>query len=458
MRVYTSILVLLISVLGHAQTEPVLIAIATGLDRPTALLNAGDGSGRLFICEQRGIVKILSNTVDGYVLDRPFIDIRNKVVDGGEKGLRGMAFHPKYPYAPYVFLSYLTTRSGQLYSRIERYTVIGDPNVAIAGSSRTILEFEQPSENNNGGDIRFGQDGMLYISVGDGGGLSDPTNTAQDASNFFGSILRINVNGDDFPQEMDRNYSVPEDNPWVSNPSLKGEIWSIGFRNPRSIVLDEKSGDLLITDQGQEVWEELNVQDAASLGGENYGWSCKEGSTQVGYQSCAGLSIKEASFSYDHYEGCGIVGGAVYRGAVFPDWVGKYFASDMCSRQFWIVDTQNDFTAEKFDMSDFPPLGAFGISESGEIYVASTRTREGEDKIYRLIDRKVCPGRFLEGIMEQVEDLTSHATTSNSNALIGRSGSQMKDKRFLQPMIQLQAEENKEALMQACIQELMVQQ
>lgn len=455
MRVNILILGLLISVLSYSQTEPDLIEIASGVDRPTAILHAGDGSGRLFICEQKGTVRILSNSLDGHLLRKPFLDIQNKVVDGGEKGLKGMAFHPKFPYAPYVYVSYITRRSGQLYSRIERYTVIGDPNVAIAGSGRTILEFQQPRANNNGGDIQFGLDGMLYASVGDGGGISDPNNTAQDGRNFLGSILRIDINGDDFPQEIDRNYSIPDDNPWVSDPSYKNELWSIGLRNPRSIVIDPNNGDRLITDQGQEVWEELNVQDAASNGGENYGWSCQEGSTKVAYQSCQGLPITEAAFSYDHYEGCGIVGGAIYRGSVFPDWEGKYFASDMCSRQFWIVETENGFISEKFDMSQYPPIGAFGASESGEIYVASTRTKE--DKIYRLIDRKVCPGRYLERVMDQISDLSSNVSTSNSNSLLGSSGNQMKDKRFLQPMMELQAEQNKEALMQACIDELMVQ-
>jgi glucose/arabinose dehydrogenase len=199
MRVNISILVLLISVFGYSQTEPELIEIATGVDRPTALVHAADGSGRLFICEQKGTVRILTNTLDGHVLSRPFLDIKNKVVDGGGKGLKGMAFHPKFPYAPYVFVSYITTRSGELFSRIERYTVIGDPNVAIAGSGRTILEFQQPKDNNNGGDIKFGLDGMLYISVGVGGGISDPNSTTQDGSIFLGSILRIDINGDDFP-------------------------------------------------------------------------------------------------------------------------------------------------------------------------------------------------------------------------------------------------------------------
>ncbi len=455
MRVFATILVTLISIMSYAQSEPDFIEIASGIDHPTAIRNAHDGSGRLFICEQQGVVKILSNVIDGYIIDRPFIDIRSKVLDGGEKGLRSLAFHPKYPHAPYVFVSYITTRSGELFSRIERFSVIGDPNVAIAGSGRTILEFPQPQGNNNGGDIRFGVDGMLYITVGDGGGLSDQGNTAQDASNLLGSILRIDVDGDDFPNEMDRNYSIPVDNPWASDPSYKGELWSIGLRNPRTISFDSQNGNLLITDQGQEVWEELNVQQAGDGGGENYGWSCKEGSTKVAYQSCKDMKISEASFSYDHYEGCGIVGGSVYRGAVFPEWQGKYFASDMCSRQFWIVNTEDGYSSTKVDMSEFPPIGAFGVSESGEIYVASTRTKE--DKIYRLINRAVCPGRYLSEIMGQVEEITSNASSANSTAIIASEGSQLKDKRFLQPMIQLQAEQNKEALMEACIEQLVVQ-
>jgi len=456
MRLITTVLGLLISVLSYTQTEPDFIEIASGIDNPTAIRNAKDGSGRLFICEQKGLIKILSNAVDGYILDRPFLDIQTKVLDGGEKGLKSLAFHPKFPHAPYVFVSYITTRSGVLYSMVERYTVIGDPNVAIAGSGRTIIEFQQPKGNNNGGDIQFGRDGMLYLSVGDGGGISDQMNTAQDGSNFLGSILRIDVDGDDFPQEMNRNYSIPGNNPWVDNPNFQKEIWSIGLRNPRSLVFDENNGNLLITDQGQEVWEELNVQALNSNGGENYGWSCKEGTTNVNYQACNDITVTEASFMYDHYDGCGIVGGAVYRGEVFPEWDGMYFASDMCSRQFWIVDTKNGYTSTKHDMSEFPPLGAFGTSESGEIYVASTRTKE--DKIYRLINKAVCPGRYLTEIMDQVADLTSSSATSTSSTAITGGGAKVHDSRFLQPIIQLQAEQNKEALMEACIEQLVVQQ
>lgn len=439
------------------QSDPDYVPIVGGLEMPRAIVNANDGSNRLFIVEQSGIVKIVTDPVKGTMLNKPFLDIRSKVLSGGEKGLLGMAFHPKYPVAPYVFVSYTATKSGQLYSRVERYTIIGNPNVAIKSSGRTVLEVKQLTPDNNGGDIVFGEDGYLYIAMGDGGGSVKANFNAQDASSLLGGIVRINIDGDDFPYDVLRNYAIPADNPWVDHESYRPELWAMGLRNPQKIFFDPETKEIFVPDVGQDDIEEVNVCPTYKGAGKNFGYKCEE-------TSCEEETLIRPTFAYDHYEGCYIVGGSVYRGKLFPEWHGKYFAADLCSRNLWIVDPINDYTSEKHEMNDFGSLSAIGIAENGEIYVTTSRLES--DTLYRLINRAVCPGRLVDEILSKVEGVATDAndlSKSFDNQENSFHGEDSNGSSFIPsdpsgiPIVQMKTDYNHEMLMESCIEQLLTQ-
>ena len=247
--------------------------VVTGLNLPVTVTNAGDGSGRLFIVQQTGQIRIL---IGGTLLPTPFLNISALVSCCGERGLLGLAFHPDYANNGFFYV-YYTDLAGNI--AIARYTVsAGDPNVADPDSRHPILgQLHQPFSNHNGGQIVFGPDGYLYAGLGDGGSGGDPQENAQNLQIWLGKILRVDINGDDFPGDPNRNYAVPPDNPFVGDPNALDEIWAYGVRNPWRCTFDRLTGDFFIADVGQNAWEEINFQPAASDGGENYGWDVLEG-------------------------------------------------------------------------------------------------------------------------------------------------------------------------------------
>lgn len=331
--------------------------VASGLQSPVHLA-APPGDDRLFVVEQAGRIRIIDGTG---LRPQPFLDITERVGSGGERGLLSVAFRPDYAQSGEFFIDY-TDRSGN--TRIERYTVSADPDVADPASGRIVLGVDQPFPNHNGGLVTFGPDGMLYIGLGDGGSGGDPQGNGQNRSTLLGSILRIDITVEPF--------AVPADNPFVGEASARPELWATGLRNPWRFSFDEPGGHLYIADVGQNQYEEVNVVDR-SAGAINYGWSVMEASHCFGSPSCAMAGLTLPVLEYDHGDGCSVTGGYVYRGSSIPGITGHYFYSDYCSG--WIRSFR--YTAgEAVEQTDWGldagRVLSFGRDSSGEIYVLNS--------------------------------------------------------------------------------------
>jgi len=322
------------------------------------IANAGDGSGRLFLVQQSGIIYANSEG-----LATPFLNIQTRVRDvGNEQGLLSVAFAPDYAASGYFYVWYTGSGGGMVLSR---FRVTDDPDVADPNSEQIVLIVPQPFENHNGGRLQFGPDGMLYLGLGDGGGSFDPENNGQDGSTLLGKLIRIDV----APEHV--SYVIPPDNPFVGNGSVLDEIWALGLRNPWRMAFDPATGDLFIADVGQNAREEVNFQPASSAGGENYGWDIMEGSQCSGGGNCnqAGLTLPVAE--YDHGLGCSITGGEVYRGSAYPNMVGLYFYGDYCSGRIWSLRRDGDSWISTL-LADTPHnILTFGLGEDGSVYMAS---------------------------------------------------------------------------------------
>ncbi|MCH7526738.1 MAG: PQQ-dependent sugar dehydrogenase, partial [Planctomycetes bacterium] len=363
------------------------IRVASGLNRPVFATAAPGDSNRLFIMEQRGVIKILeldTNTV----LGTPFLDIDALVLGPidrfDERGLLGLVFHPDWANNGFFFVNYV---SNSRFTTIARYKISdGDPNVADPASAEIVLQFFQPFSNHNAGWIDFGpNDGHLYISAGDGGSANDPGNRAQDITDqFLGKLLRINV--DSLP------YSIPADNPFVGKTG-DDEIWAYGLRNPWRPSFDRDTGDLYIADVGQNAREEINFQPADSTGGENYGWRCMEGNRCTGLSGCVCFSedLVDPIHEYIHPIGFSVTGGYVYRGAAIPDLSGVYFFADYETDRIWsfrfVLGQVTEFTertaelANEFFIND---IASFGEDNAGEMYIVD-RGSTTTGQIFKII-------------------------------------------------------------------------
>ncbi len=329
--------------------------IATGFARPVYVTHAGDGSGRLFVVEQAGIIKIIRN---GQTLATPFLDIRDRVESGGEKGLLSVAFHPKYKENGRFFVNYTARKEGVLKSVIAEYKVSSHPDVADR-TERVILEIEQPFANHNGGLNKFGPDGFLYIGLGDGGAAGDPLNNAQSLDTLLGKILRIDIEKEP--------YAIPQDNPFVGRANAQGEIWAYGLRNPWRFSFDRCNGRLFAGDVGQNRLEEIDLIEK----GKNYGWRIMEGSQCFDPPTlCNTLGLELPIAEYDHSLGCSVTGGYVYRGTRFPNLIGHYLFGDYCSGRIWslVQERSGKWTMRQLIDSPFS-ISSFGEDEQGELYV-----------------------------------------------------------------------------------------
>ncbi|MBI5580993.1 MAG: PQQ-dependent sugar dehydrogenase [Deltaproteobacteria bacterium] len=353
---YVAVCPSLAGAVPNVQLEPVI----TGIDSPVAITHAGDGSGRLFITLQAG--KIL--VYDGQqLLPAPFLDIGALITTGGERGLLSVAFHPDYPANGFLFVDYTDLNGDTV---IARYSVSIDPNVVDPASAAILLAIPQPFANHNGGQLQFGPDGFLYIGMGDGGSGGDPLNNAQNLGSMLGKILRIDVDAG-FP------YGIPLDNPFIGNPNANPEIWALGLRNPWRFSFDRLLGDLLIADVGENSWEEVNFQQASSLGGENYGWRLMEGNHCFNPSTnCNDGSLTLPVIEYEHSLGnCSITGGYRYRGNLYPGLESVYFYADFCSGIIWEAsrDASGAWISEQVLDTDLL-ITAFGENEDGELYLA----------------------------------------------------------------------------------------
>lgn len=339
--------------------------VASGFSQPVQVTHAGDGSNRLFVVEQPGRIKVIQG---GPVLPTSFLDITSLVYYGGERGLLGLAFHPDYVSNGYFYVNY-TDLSGD--TVIARYTVSADPNQADAGSAFTLMTIDQPYSNHNGGQLLFGpHDGYLYIGMGDGGSGGDPLNSGQDIDTLLGAMLRIDV-------DAGTPYAVPADNPYVGEPGLD-EIWAIGLRNPWRFSFDRDTGDLYIGDVGQNLWEEISYQAWDTPGGVNFGWRCREGThTYSTSPPCDDpvllAKLTDPIAEYNHAEGRSVTGGFVYRGALYPNLVGRYFYADYVDGKIWSLyktgSNPDTWSAPELELDTSFNVSAFGEDEQGEVYV-----------------------------------------------------------------------------------------
>ncbi len=381
--VKTAVIGLSIVVLGTAVGSPApriaVELLAIGLERPVAIAHAGDGSGRLFLALQPGRIVIYDRS-EFRLLPTPFLDLTPKVLCCGERGLLGVAFHPRYPTNGRFFVNY--TRQPDGATVVAEYRVSEtDPNVADPASERVLLVIPQPYGNHNGGQLQFGPDGMLYIGMGDGGSAGDPRNYAQDPRSLLGKMLRIDVDGG-------APYAVPPDNPFVgADPDgVLDEIWALGLRNPWRFSFDRLTGDLWIADVGQNAREEVNLQPAESPGGENYGWRIWEGT--LCYNPPTGCEnehvIGTLTFPVLEYNtslGCAVTGGYRYRGARIPDLYGYYVYGDFCAGTIWGASLQNGAWISTVLLETGFWISTFGEDEEGELYVADYSSGE----IYRIV-------------------------------------------------------------------------
>lgn len=332
-----------------------LYAVASGLDRPLEISHAGDA--RLFVLEQEGRIAIIKG---GRTLPERFLDIRSEVSCCGERGLLGIAFPPDYHQTGHFFVNY-TDIDG--HTVIARYTVSdSDPDSADPESKVTVLTVTQPFANHNGGQLRFGPDGMLWIGTGDGGGAGDEMNNAQSLDTLLGKILRIDVSN--LP------YTIPPDNPFVDQPQARSEIWSYGWRNPWRFSFDRSSGDLFVGDVGQNEWEEINFEPAGS-GGRNYGWRRMEGTHCFNpSDGCDRSGLVLPILEYSHAEGCSVTAGFLYRGSAVPALGGAYLYGDYCSGRIWRARKNGDQWTAEVLMRTPLWITSFGEDVSGELYVA----------------------------------------------------------------------------------------
>lgn len=403
------------AVAGEAIT---LELVTSSLQDPVDATAPPGDTGRLFVVEQRGRIRVI-DLADDSLAPTPFLDISSKVSCCGERGLLGLAFHPDYAANGFFYVNY-TRSAGSVCSAspppgcpddssvetvVARYSVSAeDPDVADPASEEVLLAFCQPFGNHNAGQVAFGPlDGYLYIATGDGGSGGDPCNSGQRTDTYLGKILRIDVDGGD-------PYAIPPDNPFVAEPDVFDEIWALGLRNPWRFAFDRETGDLYIADVGQGSWEEVDYQPASSSGGENYQWRRREGDHT--YNAGTDLSVGNSTgplFEYAHgggfLGGCSITGGKVYRGCRMPDIHGTYFFADYCNN--WVgsfriesgeVVDLRDRTAElnagiqPGDVVD--EITAFGEDARGEVYIC-----DQSSKLFRVVpDESEPPGpQFLRG-------------------------------------------------------------
>ncbi len=346
------------------------VRVVGGLNQPLDIQHAGDGSGRLFIVEREGTIRVLLN---GMLQEQVFLDIRDRVGHrGAEQGLLGLAFHPRFAENGLFFVNYTDRRGNTV---IARFHLSGDPNRADPAGEKQLLYIEQPYANHNGGGLAFGPDGYLYIGLGDGGSAGDPHGNAQSPNTLLGKILRLDVDHGD-------PYAVPADNPFVQGGGRK-EIWAYGLRNPWRFSFDALTGDLYIADVGQNAWEEVDFLPAGSPGGANFGWNYFEGTHPYAGAPPAGLSVIPPVTEYDHGQGCSITGGLVYRGEALPEWQGIYLYGDFCTGYIWgLVNAGGNWQVKRLFETGFA-ISTFGQDESGEIYLADYRG----GAVYRLEKR-----------------------------------------------------------------------
>ena len=327
------------------------------LESPVLLTHAADGSGRVFLVEKAGLIKVLRPARSA---QSTFFDHRASINSGpNEAGLLGLAFHPDYASNGRVFVCFT---HGNLVSRISEFRVSGDPDVLDPASERVLLDIDQPAGNHNGGMIAFGPDGMLYAGFGDGGASNDRFRNGQDPTTLLGTILRLDVDRRDGDA-----YGVPPDNPFVGNEQgWRSEIWAWGLRNPWRFSFDRHTGDLWVGDVGQNRQEEIDLV----VRGGNYGWNLQEGFECFGSSTCDDSDLLPPVLQYGRADGISVTGGYVYRGRRLGQLHGAYVYADFGSRHLWAIRHDGTAVTDSAWLATAPSnVSSFGENEQGELYV-----------------------------------------------------------------------------------------
>ena len=324
---------------------------------PLAMAALPDGSGRLLVAAQDGKVWIVGK--DGAVGPTPMLDVRSRIVSGGEQGLPGIAPHPRFPTDPRVFLDYTDVNGDTVVASFRLDP--SNPGALDPNSFQQLLFVDQPYPNHNGGALAFGPDGDLYVSLGDGGAGGDPHDNGQHLDTLLGKILRLNVDGGE-------TYLIPADNPYA-NGGGKPEIWLYGLRNPWRLSFDREMGDLWIGDVGQNAWEEVDVA-RKGVGGLNFGWRVMEGTHCYNADSCAQGGLTLPATDYGRDLGCTVIGGYVYRGSAYDFARGAYLFADYCSGNLFALDSAATAHAPPTQVgSGSTGIAAWGQDSAGELYV-----------------------------------------------------------------------------------------
>ena len=361
--------------------------VYSGFSSPLEITHAHDGSQRIFVVQQSGKIRIIKG---GAVLATPFLDLGpspgglDAIAASNEQGLLGIAFHPQYATNRQFYVNY--TRKSDGATVIARYLAsAGNADVADPASGTILLTIAQPEANHNGGAIKFGPDGFLYIGMGDGGGGNDQHGTignGQDKSTLLGKILRIDVDNGGA-----NSYAIPPGNPYASGVGGRREIFAIGVRNPWRMSFDRANGDFWFGDVGQNAVEEVDMLPAGTGAGANFGWRIMEGSSCTGLASppipCNDASLKLPVVEYTHALGCSVTGGYVYRGTAVPALAGQYLYGDFCTGRIWAAQRvgAGPWTTAQLGTTGYA-ISTFGEDESGELYFANHSTGD----IYQFAD------------------------------------------------------------------------
>ena len=326
-------------------------------------------TNRLFVVEQGGTIRVLHHDS---LRVTPFLDVSGHIVSGGEQGLLSLAFHPSYAQNGRFFV-YFTDKHGD--TRVVRYRVSADPDIADSTSGDTILATPQPFSNHNGGLLLFGPDGKLYVGLGDGGSGGDPLGNGQNLGTVLGKILRLDV-------DLAAPY-VPADNPFVATAGARGEIWLYGLRNPWRFSFDRTAADLYVADVGQSAWEEVDVLPSGGPGGQNLGWNVMEGNHCYAASSCNRTGLLPPVAEYTHSDGCSVTGGYVYRGTRVSSLQGLYLYGDFCGgwvRSFRFANGQATEPREWPALAVSGGLSSFGEDPRGDVYLTTL-----SGNLYRIV-------------------------------------------------------------------------
>ncbi len=333
-----------------------LSPVLDGLAKPIGLEHAGDR--RLFVVEQRGVVKVVQ---DGRLQETPFLDLSDRVDDSGfEQGLLGLAFHPDFTRNGELYVNYTNDGGNTI---VSRFVAAAGAAQVDPGSEQVLLRVDQPFSNHNGGDLEFGPDGFLYIATGDGGAAADPFGNGQRLDTPLGKLLRIDVDGGD-------PYAIPPGNPFAAGGGLP-EIWAYGLRNPWRFAFDPQEGDLYIGDVGQDAWEEIDFLPAGFSGPRNFGWNVREGTHSFTGPASPDMIEPVAEYANGPAGTCSVTGGVVVRDPGLPAWDGVYLYADYCSGQVWglVRDQAGVWDGGLLFDTDLS-ITAFGTDSQGQVYLA----------------------------------------------------------------------------------------